>query len=116
MNTTQNVIHKQVSSSALSVALLICSLGWAASVGVWYATSGFKHDWSATPLFWMLILMVTPAICFSIVLILMDRRKHLRFSQLNRWALAAAFVPVTVGTVLAFWAVKVLFYMSGVGN
>ena len=114
MNTTQSAIHKRVSPSALSVALLICSVVWVAGAGVWYATSGFKNDWSATPLFWMLILMVTPATCFSIVLILVDTGKHSRLSRLDRCALAAAFVPVTLGTVLVVRAVKVLFSMSGV--
>jgi hypothetical protein len=102
--------------AALSVALLICSSVWLAGAGVWYATSAFKSDWSATPLFWMLILMVTPAICFSIVLILSDTRKHRRFSRLDWCALVAGFFPVTLGTVFAGWAVKVLFSMSGLGN
>lgn len=114
MNTTQSVIHNKIPMPALSVALLIFSVVWFASAGVWYATSAFKNDWSATPLFWMLILMVTPAICFSSVLILVDHRKHSPFSRLAQFALGAAFFPVTLGTVLAVWAVKVLFAMSGV--
>ena len=116
MNTTQNVIHKKVSPSALSVALLIFSVVWFASAGVWYATSAFKNDWSGTPLFWMLILMVTPAICFSSVLILVDHRKHLPFSRLTRCALVASFFPVTLGTLLVVWTVKILLPMSGTGN
>src|SRR3954447_22320289 len=111
MNTTQSLIHKKVSLSAVSVASLIFSVAWFASAGAWYVTSGFKNDWSATPLFWMLTLVVTPTICFSSVLILVDNRKHSPFSRLPRCALGAAVFPVTLGTVLAFWAVKVLFAM-----
>jgi hypothetical protein len=46
-------------------------------VGFWQycATSALQSDWSGTPLFWMLIIMVTPAICFATGLILFDARK-----------------------------------------
>ena len=103
-----------VSPSALAVALLICSGLWFASAGVYYATSAFKSDWSATPLYWMLLLMVTPAVCFSIGILLVDSRKHTRLTRLVWGALLAALLPVTLGTVMAVWAVKVLFMMSGV--
>jgi 1,4-dihydroxy-2-naphthoate octaprenyltransferase len=36
-------------------------------------------------------------------------------SRLDWCALLAALFPVTFGTLLAVWAVKVLFSMSGLG-
>jgi 1,4-dihydroxy-2-naphthoate octaprenyltransferase len=63
----------------------------------------------------MLIVMVTPAVCFAIGMILVDTRKHSRFSRLDWCALLAALFPVTLGTLLAVWAVRVLFSMSGIG-
>ena len=62
----------------------------------------------------MLMVMVTPAICFCIGIILVDTRKHSRFSRLAWGALLAGLLPVSLGTLLAVWAVKVLFSMSGV--
>jgi hypothetical protein len=66
-------------------------------------------------LVWMLIVMVVPAICFAIGMILLDARKRARFSRLDWCALLAGVFPVTLGTLLSVWAVKVLFSMSGVG-
>jgi len=51
----------------------------------------------------MLIVMVTPAVCFAIGMILVDTRKHSRFSRLDWCALLAALFPVTLGTLLAVW-------------
>ena len=62
----------------------------------------------------MLIVMVTPAICFALGMILVDTRKRARFPRLDWCALLAGVFPVTLGTFLAVWAVKVLFSMSGV--
>ena len=116
MSTTHNIIHNQVSRAALSVALIICSGIWLAAACEYYATSGFRMDWSATPLLWMLTVVLTPAICFAGCMILVDKRRNKQqpFSPMELWALAAAFLPVTMGTLLSVWAVKVLFSMSGV--
>ena len=80
----------------------------------YFATSGFKVDWSATPLFWMLTVLVTPVICFAGCMILADQHKLRKLTLVEWWALAAAFLPVTFGTLLSVWAVKVLLSMSGV--
>jgi len=64
-------------------------------------------------LLWMLVVVVTPAVCFAGGLILVSARKDSRFTVVEWWALAAIFLPVTVGTVLSVWVVKVLFGMSG---
>ena len=114
MNAKYSLSRHHVSTSALSIALLIFSGLWFASACTYYATSAFKSDWSATPLFWMLMLMVTPAICFSIGIILVDSRKRTRFSRLVWGALLAALLPVSLGTLLAVWAVKGLLSMSEV--
>jgi hypothetical protein len=116
MSTVHSVVRDRVSLSAVSIALLICSAVWFVGACVYYAASAFKNDWSATPLFWMLILMVAPVICFSSGMILVNARKHSRFSQLEWCALVAAFFPITLGTLLALWAVKILFLMSGVSE
>jgi hypothetical protein len=112
MATTCCLAKNRVPTSALSLALLICSGLWFASAGVYYATSAFKADWSSTPLFWMLLLLVTPAVCFGIGLVLVDTRKQARFSGLVWCALLAAVLPVSLGTVLAVWAVKLFFWVS----
>jgi hypothetical protein len=109
MNTIHNVIHRRVFPAALSIALLICSAAWFVAC---YATSAFKDDWSATPVFWMLILMMTPAICFAIAVDLVGSRQQSRLSWFDGCALVAAFSPVTLGSALAVWAVKVLFGAS----
>lgn len=100
---------------ALSVALLVCSALWLAGAGVYYAMSGFQHTWSATPAFWMMIVTVAPAICFTIGGILLNSRPSSGFSWLDRCALMAAFLPVTLGSILAIWVVKILFAMIGLG-
>ena len=95
---------------------LVTSTLWLVGTYQYYATTGFKPNWSATPLFWMLTVMVSPAICFAIGLILVDARKCSELSPLGWCALAAATLPVTVGTALALWSVKVLFLMVGAGS
>ncbi len=61
----------------------------------------------------MLAVMVTPAVCFAGGMILVDARKHSRFTPIEWWALVAIFLPVTAGTWLSFWAVRGLFVMCG---
>ncbi len=116
MSTTHNIPRNEVSRAALSVALIVCSALWIAAACEYYATSGLKVNWSATPLFWMLTVVITPAICFASCLILVDprKRKQQEFTLMEWWSLAAAFLPVTLGSLLSVWTIKVLFTMSGV--
>jgi hypothetical protein len=113
MSTTPNLLRQRVSTAALALALIICAGLWLASAGVYYATSGFSGEWSATPLWWLLTALVTPAMCFAGGLMLVAARKPAQFSRLEWCGLAAIFLPVTVGTGLALWAVKGLLVMSG---
>ena len=113
MNTS-DILRNSVSRSVFSVALITCSALWFAGACEYYATSGFRVDWSATPLFWMVAVVITPPICFSGCMILVDLRKRLQLSPIEWWALATAFLPVTLGTLLSVWAIKVLLSMSGV--
>ena len=85
--------HKAIPRSALPIALLVTSTLWLVGTYQYYATTGFKPNWSATPLFWMLTVMVSPAICFAIGLILVDARKRSELSPLGWCALAAATLP-----------------------
>lgn len=114
MNTTLSVPRIRVATSAVSIAMITCSVLWHASACIYYATSGFRDDWSATPLLWILSTIVTPAICFGGGMILVDSRKHASFALMEWWALAAIFLPVTMGTLLSFWAIKGLLTMSGI--
>ena len=114
MNTTHITSGHRVSTSALSIALLVCSGLWMLAASEYHATSGFKADWSATPLFWMLAVVLTPAICFAGGTILLDQRRQRPFGLIEWWALLAAFLPVTLGTLLSVWAVRALFLMSGI--
>jgi hypothetical protein len=115
MNDKPSLIRNELTSSALAIVLLLCSVAWLVSAGAYYATNGFKNDWSATCLLWMLTVMVTPAISFAIGIMIWGTRQHSRLSWLEVTALAAAALPVTLGTVLAVWTVKGLFWMSGLG-
>ena len=107
-----NDTSTQVPQWTLSVALLIGSVIWLAAACVCSAPGAFKDHWAATPLFWMLILMVTPSVCFSIAVVLANTRQHRSLPWFDRCALAAAFLPVTLGSLLAIWAVKVFFWTS----
>ena len=112
MITTHNVLRNRV-SRPVSVTLIVCSGLWLAAACEYYATSRLKVDWSATPLLWMLTVEIAPAI-FAGCMILVEQRKQQPFGLIEWWALAAAFLPVTLGTLLSVWAVKVLLSMSGV--
>lgn len=57
---------------------------------------------------------VTPAICFAGAMLLIDARKRSPFGLVEWWALAATLLPVTVGSLLSFWIVKLLLTMSGI--
>jgi hypothetical protein len=110
MKTLSSVMRSRVSSPSLSISLLICSAIWLVGAFEWYWTSATKHDWTGVPLFWMLIIMVTPAACFSFSTVLVNARKSSRISRLDRCALVTAVFPVTLGSFLSMWAVKVLFW------
>ncbi len=103
-----------VPASALSITLLGFSALWLAAACEYFATTGLKVDWSATPLPWMLAVVLTPALCFACGLILADQHRRRPPALVERWAMVAAFLPVTAGTLLSVWAVRVLFSMSGV--
>jgi predicted membrane protein len=55
---------------------------------------------------------LTPSICFGIVVDLVNTRQQSRLSWFDWCALVAAFFSVTLGSLLAVWAVKVLFWTS----
>lgn len=110
MNTTPNVMRKEISPTALSIALLIGSLVWLAAASEWYVTGGFKSDASVAALPLMMLLLIVPSICFSIMLVLVDRWKRPGHTRLDTCALAAGIFPITLGTLLAGWVVKALFF------
>jgi hypothetical protein len=105
MSRAHELIRYGVSRSALSVALLVCSAAWFVGSYSCYKTIAFKGDWSATPIFWLLILLMTPAICFATCIVLVGAHRHSGFSRFDWSALLAAFFPVTLGTLLAGWVI-----------
>ncbi|HWI58405.1 MAG TPA: hypothetical protein VNZ22_14365 [Bacillota bacterium] len=115
MNTTQNLVRTRIAPSAVAIALLVCSAVWLVSAYVYFATSAFRSHWSATPLVWMLILLVAPAMCCAMGIILVKAPRPARASRFYWYALGAASLPVTLGTVLAVWAVKGSLAMAGFG-
>lgn len=114
MSSINRMIRNGGFATGVPVALVVCSSLWLASACEYYATSGLRLDWSATPLPWTLATVITPAICFSGCIILLDWRKRREPTLIERWALVAAFLPVTLGSLLSFWIVRVLFAMAGV--
>jgi hypothetical protein len=112
MKTIQSLVQSRIPTSAVAIAALISSTAWCLGAAIYCATTAWRHDWSATPLGWMLVVLVTPPVCFASGLLLVDARKHSRFSPFERYALAAIALPVTLGTLLAVWAVKILFTMT----
>lgn len=114
MSHPRDTGQQPVSASALSITLLGFSGLWLVAACEYFATSGLKVDWSGTPLLWMLAVVLTPALCFACGLILADQHRRRPLGLVERWALVAAFLPVTAGTLLSVWAVRVLFSMSGV--
>jgi len=106
------VADSRISPFALSVVLFVDSVLWLVSTVACYATSFSKDGWSGTPLIWMLAVMVTPSICFAFGVLLVDTRQQSRLSRFDWRALAAAFLPVTLGSFFAVLAVKVIFGAS----
>jgi hypothetical protein len=113
MSTFQCIVRYRVSPGTVSVALLGFSTVWLIGAVAYLQSSDFGKESAATPLLWALIVMVTPAICFSGSLILIDARTDSGYARLRWCALAAAFLPVTLGTLLACWVVRVMFLMTG---
>ncbi len=107
--------RSELSLPALSLALLMCSAAWFLAAFVYCSTTGFIPDWSSTPLVWMLLLMIAPPVCFSLVLLLVNTYRQAPVPRFCRCALLAAALPVTVGTMLTVWAVIGLFSMAGIG-
>ncbi len=73
------------------------------------------RDWSATPMIWVVAVVICPPLCFSGGCIVLDAmgRKPAAPTLLNRWALLAAIMPATAGSLLAVWVVRVLLLMCG---
>jgi hypothetical protein len=89
--------RSRVSSSALSVALLVCSAVWFIGACAWYANSDSKDGWSSTPLLWILILTVTPLLCLIGTAALVIARRQARFTWFEWCAFFAGGVAVIVG-------------------
>lgn len=112
MTSTSRVIRNEATVTGVSVSLVLFSSLWLASACEYYATSGLRLNWSATPLPWILAAVVTPAICFGGCILLLDWSRRRKSSPMEIWALSAAFLPVTLGSLLSVWIIRVLFTMA----
>ncbi len=98
--------RNQVSPVVSSIALLICAAVWFA--GAWYASSSLGKLETA-PISSLLIVLVMPAACFALSVVLLDTDIYSRLSLFTRFALYAAVLPVTLGTIFSFWTVREVF-------
>ena len=106
MNTIQ---RNQVSPVALSVALLICAAVWFA--GAWFASLSIGELESA-PISSLLIVLIMPAVCFALEVVLLDTNRYSRFSLFTKVAMGTAVLPVLLGTFFSIWTVWELFGVS----
>jgi hypothetical protein len=116
MSMTHCICTHSVVGSGLSVALLSTAALWSAAFYECYLSGQFQNDLSAAPLMWGLTLLVAPATCFALALLLAATRHHSRLSLLSRCALGSAVLPVTIGTLAVVWAVKQVVFVAGVVN
>lgn len=106
MNTIQ---RNQVSPVVLSIALLVCAAVWFA--GAWFASLSVGKLETA-PISSLLIVLVMPALCFALGVVLLDTKSYSRFSLFTKFAMGTAILPVVLGTFFSVWTVRELF---GVG-
>ena len=98
--------RNQVSHVVLSIALLICAALWFA--GAWFASLSIGKLETA-PISSLLIVLVMPAVCFALGVVLLDTNSYSRFSLL---AIGTAVLPVIFGTFFSVWTVRELFGAS----
>ena len=106
MNTVQ---RNQVSPVVLSIPLLICAAVWFA--GAWFASLSIGELESA-PISSLLIVIVMPAVCFALGIVLLDTNSYSRFSLFTKFVMGTAVLPVILGTFLSVWTVRELFEVS----
>jgi hypothetical protein len=89
--------RNQVSTFALSLALLVCSAVWFADFFLWYFTQRQSKDgWSDTPLAGMLALCLIPLACIVAGFLLVQARRQCeeRLTLLDRCALCIGIMAV----------------------
>lgn len=98
--------RNQFSPVVISIALLICAAMWFA--GAWLASSSLG-ELETAPILSLLIVLVMPATCFALCVVLLDTKIYTRFVLFTRFALVMALLPVTLGTFFSVWTVRELF-------
>lgn len=106
MNTIQ---RNQISPMVLSIALLICAVVWFA--GAFLATLSIG-ELETAPISSLLIVLVMPAVCFALGVVLLDTKSYSRFSLFAKLAIGTAVLPVIFGTFFSVWTVRELFGVS----
>lgn len=106
MSTLNKGFQRQIPTEGVAVALLAVAGAWLAAAALFVAEHGWRPVGPDLDLAGALIVMILPSICFGGGLIVADARKRAPLTRLQRCALAAIILPVTLGTVLACWIVK----------
>ena len=106
MNTIQ---RNQVSPVVLSIALLICAGVWFA--GAWFASLSID-DLESAPISSLLIVLVMPAVCFALGVVILDTNSCSRSSRFSKFVIGMAVLPVIFGTFFSVWTIRELFGVS----
>ena len=83
--------------------LLVFAVLWTIGILVMFSCGSASIDgWSSTPLFWLLVLAMTPVACIIADAALLVERRKLRFSWFDWLAFVSASVAVVLGGLLIF--------------
>ena len=66
----------------------------------------------SAPISSLLIVLVMPAVCFALGVVLLDTNSYSRFSLFTKFAMGTAVLPVILGTLSSVWTVRELFGVS----
>jgi hypothetical protein len=105
-----NTVHRnQVSAVVLSIALLLCAAVWFA--GAWFASLSIG-ELETAPISSLMIVLVMPAVCFALGVVLLGTNAYSRFSLFTKIVTGTAVLPVTLGTLFSVWTIWELFGKS----
>lgn len=112
---TKGANQKGVSSHALSLALVICSVAGLAGATVAFLTNRQSKDgWSAAPVSAMLLGCLSPLLCLTIgfLLVRLRRRNSEKFTALDWCGLVGAAGAIVTDV---FWVAGVLKSLRDMG-
>jgi hypothetical protein len=103
---------KQFAASRASLTLLSSSVIWFVGALALIAHSDSKDGWSTTPLPWMVVLAVTPVLCFVSGVAFLWSQHRSRLTWLHWIALVAGAITIVAGGLLM---IAVLGSLRGMG-